>query len=87
MNYTCPECKTTHSSSEWDKATSKFYDDTTIWPIESEERESCSFNCPHCESIFDYNALIPSDSDNVTISKEEYEELLEFKAMYEGLCK
>jgi len=86
MNYTCPECKTTHSSAEWDKATSEFYG-TTISPIESEERESCSFNCPKCEAIVDYNALIPSDSDSITISKEEYDELLEIKAMYEGLCK
>lgn len=28
-----------------------------------------------------------SEIETVTISKAEYDELLEFKAMYEGLCK
>jgi len=36
------------------------------------------FTCPECDG---------SEELNVTITRNEYDSLLEYKSMYEGLCK
>ena len=91
MNYTCPECKTTHSSAEWDKATQEFYETDIITSIEDEkDRAGCTFNCPNCNKEIDYDYMSfvnEAKEPIITIFTKEYKELLEIKAMYEGLCK
>jgi transcription initiation factor IIE alpha subunit len=92
MNYTCPKCKSELSAKEWDKATEKYYNSTDTTSINDEaEREACHFICPACKESVGYYELANSGNEDVemkiTITTKEYEELLEFKAMHEGLCK
>ena len=58
-NYTCPNCKTTHSSYEWDATTSEAYDDGYTTSIHDEDsRNECMFNCPNCKIAISYIDLL-----------------------------
>ena len=85
MNYICPKCKTTHSEEIWDEATRKCYG-YNITYIKDGGWDNF-YRCPNCGEDSGYEQLMESAKDTITITKQEYEELLEFKAMYEGLCK
>lgn len=81
-SYECPECKAVHTEKEWDKCTEKFYGIGEIVPIVEAGIYETYF-CPSCdeESCF---SEIYNNTEMVTITREEYEELLEIKEVYEN---
>ena len=83
MDYTCPRCGEEHSQYNWNDKTKERYGGSII-PIEKEDAD-CFYVCPSCSEGSDYTEI--EKGYTIRISKKEYKELLEIKAMYEGLCK
>jgi hypothetical protein len=51
-----------------------------------EENRAWSEMCDMCKGTGTLGDIVIDDKDMITITKQEYEELLEYKSMYERLC-
>ena len=83
-SYKCPECGAEHSGNEWNKETSNGY--YGITKIQDAKVDVYVYICPSCSTESDYGTE-PDEvkEETVTITKREYDELLEIKFRYEEL--
>jgi RNA polymerase subunit RPABC4/transcription elongation factor Spt4 len=82
-SYKCPECGAEHSGKEWNNRTLlEYFDDIT--EIQDTRDDECYYICPTCnkESTYEEKGI---QEETVTITKREYDELLEIKFRYEEL--
>ena len=82
-NYKCPECGAEHSAKEWNSRTKLDYGQY-ICIIQNAIDDECCYICPTCNKESDYEEK-GIQEETVTITKREYDELLEIKFRYEEL--
>ena len=82
-SYKCPECGAVHSGREWNDRTKSEYP-CGITTIQNAIAGVCCYFCPSCDKE-SYYVEKSIQEETVTITKREYDELLEIKFRYEEL--
>lgn len=84
--YKCPVCELINNSNAWNLSTKQVYGDIIEY-IENSKFGNV-YVCPNChEETSGEEIDFVGGVEMVTIPKDEYNELLEIKYMYEDLCE
>ena len=88
-HYKCGACGNISHTTEWNDATTHYYSGSIV-PIEIEEY-GCDYICPYCGENVEIDFKDGFNGyykvEDVTITRERYNELLDIEERYNAMCE